>query len=123
MTEYVTNYGTRIIMLGNRKINKGSYDLYAVYDVDELLEKTLENEINERKKKEDAKSVFTEEEAKKLLEFFAKNILAAGRYTYEFLDISPYNVFINTKKVELYEDYVISNFGLSFQGTKFFRRY
>lgn len=123
MTEHVTNYATRIILLANRKINKGSYDLHVVYDVDDLLDKTLENEINDRKAQEDAKQIFSEEEAKKLLEFFVKNILVAGRYTFEFLDISPYNVFLNTKKLENYDDYVISNFALSFHGTKFFRRY
>jgi len=37
-----------------------------------------------------------------------------GKYTYEFLDVSPANILINEKNVAHYEKYVLTNFGLTF---------
>jgi hypothetical protein len=49
MTEWVTNLHTRIVLLGHKKINEGTYDLYVVYDIDKLTTKTLYTELKERK--------------------------------------------------------------------------
>ena len=36
MTERVTNYTTRIQLIGSKKLNKTTYDLYVLYEFDEL---------------------------------------------------------------------------------------
>ena len=34
MTEYITNLHTRIVLIGKKKINAGTFDLLVLYDVD-----------------------------------------------------------------------------------------
>jgi hypothetical protein len=58
-----------------------------------------------------------------LLAGFILIMIFLGKYTYEFLDVNPANILINESNVPHYGKYVLTNFGLTFAGTKFFRRY
>lgn len=51
-------------------------------------------------------------EAKGLLTFLCLNFQLQARYTNEFLDISPQNIFVCKNGEEIY--YLISNFGLTY---------
>jgi hypothetical protein len=37
--------------------------------------------------------------------------------------VNPHNILINGDSIPGYEKYVITNFGIGYQGTKFYRRY
>ncbi|KAM3142141.1 hypothetical protein pb186bvf_005795 [Paramecium bursaria] len=103
MCERVTSFNSRIRLLGRREINEKTNDLYVLYDFDNLapFKPTVEGE----------------EQAIELLIQLANNILLQGRFTYEYLDVQPQNLFMNGN------DLVITNFGLSYAGTKFERIY
>lgn len=96
MTEYVTNLTTRILLLGQKKINEGTFDLYVIYDTDKLMDNTLYIDMKTKKASKEDFKLFEEKDAKELLNILSQNILLAGRYSYEFLDVSPANILINT---------------------------
>jgi hypothetical protein len=63
MTEWVTNLHTRIVLLGQKKINDGTFDLYVIYDVDKLVDKSLYTEIHSRKDEKAEFKLFEEKDA------------------------------------------------------------
>lgn len=69
MSEYITNLTPRIVLLGQKRVNDGTFDLYVIYDVDKLTEKTLEQDLKSRVTDEKATEhkYFDEKEAKELL--------------------------------------------------------
>lgn len=69
MSEYITNLTPRIVLLGQKRVNDGTFDLYVIYDVDKLTEKTLEQDLRSRviDDKATEHKFFDEKEAKELL--------------------------------------------------------
>jgi len=67
MSEWVTNLTTRIVLLGQKKINEGTFDLYVIYDIDKLMEHSLFTEMETRKEAKEEIKMFEEKDAKELL--------------------------------------------------------
>ncbi|CAD8113039.1 unnamed protein product [Paramecium sonneborni] len=105
MLECVNENNTRIVLIGEKELNDKQSDLYVLY------------RLNELKKRLDQEDQLNQEQALELLTTFCKNLLITGRTTYEFLDLAPQNIFVDGK------NYVISNMGISYKGSKFHRPY
>ncbi|CAD8115796.1 unnamed protein product [Paramecium primaurelia] len=105
MLECVNEYNTRIVMIAEKEINDKQSDLYVLY------------RLNALKKRLDQEEQLNQEQALELLITFCKNLLITGRSTFEFLDLAPQNIFVDGK------NFVISNMGISYKGSKFHRPY
>ncbi|CAD8108501.1 unnamed protein product [Paramecium sonneborni] len=105
MLQCVNDVNTRIILIAEKQLNDKQSDLYVLYQLDELSERL------------DQYKQLNSEEATNLLITFCKNLLITGRVTYEYLDLAPQNIYVKDS------NFVISNMGISYKGSKFHRPY
>ncbi|CAD8106902.1 unnamed protein product [Paramecium primaurelia] len=110
MTVYLNSYSTRIILIAKEQLNHTQYNLYVVYELKNI-------NMDLKSLREFQTEGLNYDQARKFLIFLCQNYFLGAQYTNEFLDISPQNIF----KTE--DSYIISNFGITFAGTKFNRIY
>ena len=95
---------TRILSHSSRKNEDRSYDFFVLYDINGF-EISLEEQMQKRKQENQP---YTEDELFKLINLLLDSVFMCGRQTFEFIDISPQNIFYNG--LDEHYKYKIANF-------------
>ncbi|CAK66243.1 unnamed protein product (macronuclear) [Paramecium tetraurelia] len=109
MTTHLNPYSTRIILIGKEQVHQQQFNLHVVYEFGSVND--------DFKSMRDQKEGLDDEEATNFLSFLCHNYMLGSQFTNEFLDISPQNIFFTD------QSYIVSNFGITYAGTKFHRSY